>query len=367
MRLAMTLMVRDEADIVGAAIDHHLAQGVDTIIVTDNGSVDGTAELLEGYAADGRIVLHHDPEHRKQQAVRVTGMAREAATEYGADWVLNADADEFWMPVAPGVTLKDAFSGIPKQIQTFEVPVHDMIGPAADAGSGLQRLLYRDLRSLDALARVGLKAHATHDAAHIGDPGIEVVQGNHFVSLDNRGPVPAGHEIEVLHFPWRSWAQYSRKVRNAGSAYENSDLTPSPNHHGMRDYRRLLDGVLYPLYLCRHPDAAELEAGLATGEFALDRRIADTAPSPVGDIPVDAASAAAQRAIGLAIAGLDRRLDDADRQWAEAAARAAEAEAALGDARTENHELRALIERIQSRRVVRLADGAARLARGRRA
>jgi len=359
VRLAMTLMVRDEADIVGAMIDHHLAQGVDTLIVTDNGSVDGTAELLEGYAADGRIVLHQEPEHRKQQAVTVTRMAREAATEHGADWVINADADEFWLPRADGLTLKEAFSGIPKSIQAFDVPVHDMVGPAALAGTGLQRLVYRDLRTEAALHRVGLKAHATHDAAHIGDPGIEVVQGNHFVSLENRGPVPDGFEVEVLHFPWRSWEQYSRKVRNAGSAYENSELTPSPNHHGMRDYRRLLAGVLYPLYLCRHPDAAELEAGLSTGEYVLDTRIAEAVHSPVADRPVDTATEPVDRAVGLALADLDRRLAAALDDRARAAAE-------LHAAREENRALHEQLGMLRSRRVVRLADGAARLLRGRR-
>ena len=354
MRLAMTLMVRDEADIVGAMIDHHLAQGVDTLIVTDNGSADGTTELLEEYAADGRIVLHHDPEHRKQQAVTVTRMAREAATEHGADWVINADADEFWLPRADGLTLKDAFSGIPTSIQAFDVPVHDMIGPAALAGTGLQRLAYRDLRSTEALHRVGLKAHATHDAVHIGDPAIEVVQGNHFVSLPNNGPVPAGFEVEVLHFPWRSWEQYSRKVRNAGSAYENSDLTPSPNHHGMRDYRRLLAGVLYPLYLCRHPDEEELAAGVATGEYVLDTRIAERVPSPVPDRPVDGVTEPVDRAIGLALADLDARLarerDDRSR-----------AEAELHAAREENRALHEQLGALRNRRIVRLTDRAARL------
>lgn len=356
MRLAMTLMVRDEADIVGAMIDHHLPQGVDTLIVTDNGSVDGTAELLEAYAADGRIVLHHDPEHRKQQAVTVTRMAREAYTEHGADWVINADADEFWLPRADGLTLREAFAGIPKDIQAFDVAVHDMIGPAALAGTGLQRLVYRDLRPVEALQRVGLKAHATHDAVHIGDPEVEVVQGNHFVSLENRGPVPAGSEVEVLHFPWRSWEQYSRKVRNAGSAYENSDLTPSPNHHGMRDYRRLLAGVLYPLYLCRHPDAEELEAGVATGEYVLDTRIAERIPSPVADRPVDGVTEPVERAIGLALADLDRRL-------AEAQDATARAEAELHAVREENRGLHEQLGALRSRRVVRLADRAGGLLR----
>ncbi|MFP3464431.1 glycosyltransferase family 2 protein [Leifsonia sp. SIMBA_070] len=359
MRLAMTLMVRDEADIVGAMIDHHLAQGVDTLIVTDNGSVDGTAELLESYAADGRIVLHHDPEHRKQQAVTVTRMAREAATEHGADWVVNADADEFWLPRADGPTLAEVFSGIPKKIQAFDVPVHDMIGPAALAGTGLQRLVYRDLRDTAGLNRVGLKAHATHDAVHIGDPDVEVVQGNHFVNLENRGPVPAGLEVEVLHFPWRSWEQYSRKVRNAGSAYENSDLTPSPNHHGMRDYRRLLAGVLYPLYLCRHPDAEELEAGVAAGEYRLDTRIAERVPSPVADRPIDGTREPVDRAIGLALADLDRRVAEADD-------RRSRTEAELHAARDENRALNEQLGMLRRRRVVRLADRAARLLPGKR-
>lgn len=356
MRLAMTLMVRDEADIVGAMLDHHLGQGVDVIIVTDNGSVDGTAELLADYERRGLVELRHDPEHRKQQAQTVTRMARDAAELHGADWVINADADEFWLPAAEGLTLKEAFERIPVSIQAFDVPVHDMIGPAALAGSGLQRLVHRDLRTTEQLRRVGLRAHATHDVAHVGDPSVEVVQGNHFVNLESRGQVPAGAEVEVLHFPWRSWEQYARKVRNAGSAYENSQLTPSPNHHGMRDYRRLLDGVLLPLYLVRHPDAAELEEGLADGTYVTDRRIADAVPSPVADEPLDAASAAAQRPMGLALADLDR-------QVADAGDRANRAEADAAATREELHQVREQLARMADRRVVRLTDAAARLLR----
>ena len=39
MKLVMTLVVRDEVDIIRQNIDFHLARGVDYLIAVDNGSV----------------------------------------------------------------------------------------------------------------------------------------------------------------------------------------------------------------------------------------------------------------------------------------------------------------------------------------
>ncbi|WP_291057566.1 glycosyltransferase family 2 protein [Herbiconiux sp.] len=283
MKLATTVMVRDEADIIGAMLDHHLAQGVDVIIVTDNGSVDGTTDILQGYADRGLIELRHDPTHRKQQAPVVTQMARDAASLHGADWVINADADEFFVPVDRSLTLHEVFEQLDPAIKAFLVPVTNLTGPAAASGSGLGRLTYRDERPEAALRATGLRAHPTADAIHVGDPQIDVIQGNHFVSLASQGAPPEALAIEVLHLPWRSWEQYRNKVEIAGRAYDdNPELSPSPNHHGMRDYRRLQAGALLPFYLLRHPDEAELAEGLAAGHFRRDDTLTGLA-SPVPD------------------------------------------------------------------------------------
>ncbi|HZC29769.1 MAG TPA: glycosyltransferase family 2 protein, partial [Gaiellaceae bacterium] len=96
MKLVMTLLVRDEADILDAQIAFHLNAGVDFVIATDNASRDGTTEILESYARDGYLHLIREEGEDMRQGERVTRMARLAATDFDADWVINSDADEFW-------------------------------------------------------------------------------------------------------------------------------------------------------------------------------------------------------------------------------------------------------------------------------
>lgn len=283
MKLVMTMMVRDEADVVTAMVEHHFAQGISQAIITDNGSIDGTWALLEKLSHRYPIDLRQDPVHRKQQGEVVTQMARDAYISYGADWVINADADEFWLSLDRTRTLSEVFCEIDRTLQSFVVPVRDMTGPPALRGTGLQRLILQDPRSKDELENVGLLAPSTPNAVHIGSPDVVVAQGNHFVSLTSGGNPPAELSLEVLHFPWRSWHQFARKVANAGRAYRaNPDLAPSPKHHGMRDFRRYEAGNLLPHYAARSLDVMESDVEVRS-RAVLDRAIAESCKSPVPD------------------------------------------------------------------------------------
>jgi hypothetical protein len=376
MMLVMTMMVRDEADIVGAMVQHHLDQGVDMMIVTDNGSVDGTTEILEKFAAGGRVDLRHDPVHHKQQQATVTRMAREAYTTYHADWVLNADADEFWICDNESQTLAEAFAGIPAALGAFDVHVTDMIGLPAMRGTGLQRLVYQDNRTTENLTSIGLFAHATHNAVHVGTADVAVAQGNHFVNIPSQGEPPADRAIGVRHFPWRSWEQYSTKVRNAGSAYSSqTELRPSPNHHGMRDYRRLLEGTLLASYILRHPSDDELDAGLASGEFVLDERIAHSVESAVPDVLFESEVVALERARGVVVNGWEGgkilanpeltavldRLAESEHARTVLAAQVSDRDERISVLEEHVRHLEREFEALHHRRVVRFVDSAAGL------
>lgn len=289
MKIVMTLMVRDEADIVGAMLAHHRNQGIDHVLVTDNGSVDGTSDILRAFEDEGFVTTWNDPVHRKQQHSTVTKMARFAAEELGADWVVNADADEFWVARDPAATVRSVLEGVAVAIPYLTVPVVNLTGPPARDGSGLSRLRYRDGRGADDLRRTGIPFHPTADAVHRGHPEVEVSQGNHFVSAPGWGEGIFSDAIEVLHLPWRSWRQYEHKVRIAGEAYTaNPDLTPSPRHHGMQDYRRLLDDRLLEAYVAKHPTADEMTRFLADGSMTREDRLAPlAAAAPRGYRPDD--------------------------------------------------------------------------------
>ena len=80
----MAMKVRDEADVLEDNLRYHRAQGVDHFIVTDNGSTDGTREIMRRHEEAGELTLIEEPStdaFRHQEHWRFTRMARLARTE----------------------------------------------------------------------------------------------------------------------------------------------------------------------------------------------------------------------------------------------------------------------------------------------
>ena len=85
-------------------------------------------------------------------------MARLAATDHGADWVINTDADEFWMPRR--ATLKEMFGSVASNVGiVFALSRHF---------SWTRVLGYWGAQLLGALAAAALLRASLGNIAHVG-------------------------------------------------------------------------------------------------------------------------------------------------------------------------------------------------------
>ncbi len=97
MRLAMNLLIKNEADIIEDNIRFHARQGVDCFVVMDNGSDDGTRDIVSALQQEFDIHLIDRPQLDYQQSNWKTEMAKISRSRLGADWSIANDADEFWV------------------------------------------------------------------------------------------------------------------------------------------------------------------------------------------------------------------------------------------------------------------------------
>jgi hypothetical protein len=100
--IAMLMVIRDEMDIIEYNIDFHLGFGIEHFVVTDNGSVDGTRDVLGDFKRrlGKSMVIIDDAEPAHHQAVRVNRMIQVAKQKFRPRWIISSDADEFWYPVS---------------------------------------------------------------------------------------------------------------------------------------------------------------------------------------------------------------------------------------------------------------------------
>jgi hypothetical protein len=241
VKLFMTLLLRDEEDIVRENLDFHLSQGVDRVIVTDNGSEDGTVEILREYEERGVVRLVLEPADDYSQGRWVTRMARLAAGE-GADWVINNDADEFWWPRSG--TLRSTFEGLGPDVGILVAHRANFAPRPEDGRPFWERMTLRERESLNPLGKP-----LPPKVAHRADPAVTVVQGNHRVEGVELGERVDDGSIEILHYPMRTYAQFENKIVKGGRAYaRNRELPDRTGRTWRRLYERWEAGELRDYY-----------------------------------------------------------------------------------------------------------------------
>jgi hypothetical protein len=311
MKLVMTLLARDEADILDAQIRFHLNAGVDFVIATDNRSEDGTSAILESYAAAGQLHLIREDGEYLRQAKWITRMGRLAASEFGGDWVIHSDADEFWWP--RGDSLKEVLASIPSRYGIVRALLRHFVPRPDDGAAFAERMTARvssssPINDPRSLFRPNLKI------IHRGDPNVNVSIGAQRLLDSALVPLRGWYPVEFFHFPVRSLEQCERKYAHQRTG---PGQTPSPYYDRVRDL--IEEGRLEEVYESLVVDNDALKRGLEEGTLVLDTRLRDALRTldegkqlvfPRPTVVDEAAYAVDVAALGEAdLVRLQRRLD----------------------------------------------------------
>ncbi len=263
MKLVQTLVVRDEADIVGEQIAYHLNAGVDFVIASDHASEDGTTQILERYVREGHLRL-----------IRVHGEMRETVADAHGPTRLNRarrTGSSTRTPMSSGclavAALKDVFTAVPGSVGgIYALSKHFVPRPdrrlavlrahdrARFPGGCHQRPDEPVPAAPQGRASSGSRRHDQLRLAH----GIEP-------ALGRAPPLAPGRGSD---FPYRSLAQWENK----GSRRARGDKPLGQYVTALRAKETGRSASQYAQFVV---DDLALERGLADGSLTIDFRLRD--------------------------------------------------------------------------------------------
>lgn len=227
-RLIMTLLVKDEEDMLEENLLLHKAMGVDGFIITDNNSSDRTPEIIRKYKDKGWVLDVIDEKATNyEQKKWVDRMAWKAKSEYKADWIINADADELWY--SPSGNLKSELASTTANVLVCEVKSvypeegkpfwqwSQTVEPVPDPGQ------YN-------LSAFSLFSRQNQKVIHRSTGYIQISMGNHKVAMFPKRK--AASNIHIYHYNIRGRQPFLSKMVNGGKQLEQN-----PRKHGGRHWR----------------------------------------------------------------------------------------------------------------------------------
>lgn len=270
MKLALTLLIRNEEDILEANLAYHLAAGVDLVIATDHRSTDRTSEILDRYARAGVVRIIREDTERMRESEWVTRMARLAAAE-GADWVINTAADEFWWP--RGGTLKEALAAVPARYGALKAFVRNFVSRPEDGRSFSERMIFRLSPEAPINDPTGM-ARPLPKVLHRASAQVEVARGSHTLVAGDLMVLPGWSPIEVLHFPFRNARQLGPKVQAHLEAFFEPGSQVGLGKHA-RAFAAVGRGLTESHYATLTVDDEKLQQGIADESIVVDTRLRD--------------------------------------------------------------------------------------------
>lgn len=190
MRVVATILAKNEEDIIGFNIEHHISQGITHFIITDNNSTDNTRKICEKYPEVVEIIDESGDDHR--QSDWVSRMAR-LACKLDPDWIIHLDADELWCGISQLRHLNASYVASTKMF----------LHPPCCGDFSIENMrYYLDFENIPEIP-------GECKVAHRPDPEIVISHGNH--GFEGQKEMQFTKGIWRHHYPVRSYNQFVRK------------------------------------------------------------------------------------------------------------------------------------------------------------
>lgn len=236
MKLAMNYLIKNEADIILDNIKVHAQLGADCFVIIDNGSTDGTREILDSIKDQYEMIIIDRPQLDYQQSNWKTEMAKTAAKQLGADWSIANDADEFWIPkdgdLKTEMTQGGSILECPRHNILYDREAFDSEAPYYTQTNRVQYPIDYPKGIQQSEPNLSIMLGKIHGKVAVRSTGLLRVKGGNHRAWHAWGwlNTKQSGNISVYHYPIRSKAKFIQNIENR-KALLDAGVTKMGDHY----------------------------------------------------------------------------------------------------------------------------------------
>jgi hypothetical protein len=216
-KIGICLLVKNEIDIIKTWLNHHIPM-CDYMVIMDNGSYDGTREVIDFYAEKFNIKVIDQPAQDYNQKIWVLEMI-DWCKKAGCTHVLSADTDEMY-----DADLRIMAEKLTGDLGAYKIPCRLYVPTIFDDENILnpiERMKYylktgRTQEESQCLVAWSKMFFSLADFKEL-ELGNDVIRFN---SKNTKTEI--AKDAIIRHYPERSWQQYRLKYIQGGEAYARS-------------------------------------------------------------------------------------------------------------------------------------------------